>query len=118
MIRSPCGIIRIRKKYAENVRICNLSYAQTDWYIYQQQCPLYDAPGLPISWDQNQYQEGKNEYVAVRPELKKQIEELYQKHPEEARDSFGDDPYEIKKYPEILGVRGETGISCRYLPIQ
>lgn len=79
-----------------DVRICNLSYAQTDWYIYQQQCPLYDAPGLPISWDQNQYQEGKNEYVAVRPELKKQIEELYQKHPEEARDSFGDDPYEIK----------------------
>ena len=79
-----------------DVRICNLSYAQTDWYIYQQQCPLYDAPGLPISWDQNQYQEGKNEYVAVRPELKKQIEALYQKHPEEARDSFGNDPYEIK----------------------
>lgn len=34
--------------------------------------------------------------MAVRPELKKQIEALYQKHPEEARDSFGDDPYEIK----------------------
>ena len=31
-----------------------------------------------------------------RPELKKQIEALYQKHPEEARDSFGNDPYEIK----------------------
>lgn len=31
-----------------DARICNLSYAQTDWYIYQQQCPLYDAPGLPI----------------------------------------------------------------------
>ena len=80
----------------QDTRICNLSYAQTDWYIYQQQCPLYDAPGLPISWNQNQYQEGKNEYVAVRPELKKQIEDLYQKHPEEARDSFGDDPFEVK----------------------
>ncbi|WP_294555265.1 DUF2723 domain-containing protein [uncultured Bacteroides sp.] len=83
-----------------DARICNLSYAQTDWYIYQQQCPLYDAPGLPISWHQNQYQEGKNEYVAVRPELKKQIEDLYQKHPEEARDSFGDDPFEVKNILE------------------
>ena len=27
-----------------DARICNLNYAQTDWYIYQQQCPLYDAP--------------------------------------------------------------------------
>lgn len=79
-----------------DARVCNLSYAQTDWYIYQQQCPLYDAPGLPISWDKSQYQEGKNEYVYIRPELRKQIEELYRKHPEEARDSFGDDPFDVK----------------------
>lgn len=79
-----------------DARICNLSYAQTDWYIYQQQCPLYDAPGLPISWNKSQYQEGKNEYIEVRPELKKQIEELYKKHPAEARDSFGEDPFEVK----------------------
>lgn len=80
----------------KDARICNLSYAQTDWYIYQQQCPLYDAPGLPISWNKSQYQEGKNEYVTIRPELKKQIEEMYRKHPEEARNSFGDDPFEVK----------------------
>ncbi len=78
-----------------DARVCNLSYAQTDWYIYQQQCPLYDAPPLPISWNKHQYQEGKNEYVAVRPELKKQVEELYRKHPEEARRSFGDDPFAL-----------------------
>ncbi|WP_291530090.1 DUF2723 domain-containing protein [Bacteroides sp. UBA939] len=79
-----------------DARVCNLSYAQIDWYIYQQQCPLYDAPGLPIGWSRDQYQEGTNEYVPVRPEVKKQIEELYRKHPEDARDSFGDDPFEVK----------------------
>ncbi len=79
-----------------DTRICNLSYAQTDWYIYQQQCPLYQAPGLPIPWEKSQYQEGRNEYVLIRPELKKQISELYQKHPEEAQSSFGNDPFELK----------------------
>lgn len=79
-----------------DVRICNLSYAQTDWYIYQQQCPLYDAPGLPISWTKEQYKEGTNEFVHIRPELKKQIVEFYKQHPEEARKSFGEDPFEIR----------------------
>lgn len=84
------------EKIRRDARVCNLSYAQADWYIYQQQCPLYDAPALPISWDKNQYQDGKNEYVAVRPELKKQIEDFYRKHPEEARAGFGEDPFEVK----------------------
>lgn len=79
-----------------DVRICNLSYAQIAWYIYQQQCPLYDAPGLPITWDESQYQEGCNEYITIRPELKQQIKEFYQKHPEEARTTFGEDPFEVK----------------------
>lgn len=79
-----------------DARICNLSYAQTDWYIYQQQCPLYEAPGLPIPWKRKQYQEGTNEYVEIRPELKGQIQAFYQQHPEEARRTFGEDPFDVR----------------------
>ncbi len=53
--------------------------------------PDYPLPGVKTN-----IRKEKNEYVAIRPELKKQIEELYQKHPEEARDSFGNDPFEVK----------------------
>ncbi|MDR0892387.1 MAG: DUF2723 domain-containing protein [Mediterranea sp.] len=82
-----------------DVRICNLSYAQTDWYIHQQQCPLYDAPPLPISWTADQYAEGTNEYIPIRPELKEQVEALYRQRPEEAEQSFGKDPF---SYPNVL----------------
>ncbi|MDR0938461.1 MAG: DUF2723 domain-containing protein [Mediterranea sp.] len=79
-----------------DVRVCNLSYAQTDWYIRQQQCPLYDAPALPISWTPDQYEEGTNDYVPIRPELKEQVEAFYRQHPEEAARHFGDDPFDSR----------------------
>ncbi|WP_321478752.1 DUF2723 domain-containing protein [uncultured Bacteroides sp.] len=88
-----------------DARTCNLSYLQTDWYIDQMKRPAYNSPSLPITWDRVEYVEGTNEYVPIRPEIKKQIDALYaqadsnKNNPEasiDVRKEFGDNPYELK----------------------
>lgn len=51
-----------------DTRVCNLSYAQTDWYIDQMKRPAYDSPSLPITWSREQYTEGRNEFITVAPD--------------------------------------------------
>ncbi len=82
--------------FRTDARVCNLSYLQTDWYIDQMRRPAYDSPSVPISWSRLEYCAGTNEYVQVDPSLKQQVLELYQSHPEEARNQFGDEPFELK----------------------
>ncbi len=48
-----------------DVRVCNLSYLQTDWYISQMQRGAYKSAPLPISWQPKDYVSGKNEVVWV-----------------------------------------------------
>ena len=79
-----------------DARVCNLSYLQTDWYIDQMKRPAYDSPSVPISWERIEYCAGTNEYVQVDPALKQQVLELYREHPDEARQQFGDEPFELK----------------------
>ena len=90
-----------------DVRVCNLSYLQTDWYIDQMKRPAYDSPSLPITWDRMEYVEGTNEYVPVRPEYKKSIDALYAEAEKQAlngntealinvKKEFGENPYELK----------------------
>lgn len=57
-----------------DTRVCNLSYAQTDWYIDQMKRPAYDSPSLPITWSREQYTEGRNDYVTVSPNDSIEIE--------------------------------------------
>ncbi|MDR3652043.1 MAG: DUF2723 domain-containing protein [Paludibacter sp.] len=54
-----------------DLRVCNLSYLQTDWYIGQMQRGAYKSAPLPISWKPEDYAAGKNEVVEVDSMLPK-----------------------------------------------
>ena len=79
-----------------DARVCNLSYLQTDWYIDQMRRPAYDSPSVPITWNRIEYCAGTNEYVQVDPSLKQEVLALYKEQPEQARQQFGDEPFELR----------------------
>ena len=80
----------------QDARVCNLSYLQTDWYIDQMVRPAYQSPSLPIKWPRLDYCSGTNEFVEVQPAAKSQLREFYTQDPQQAKQQFGDEPFELK----------------------
>ena len=58
--------------FRTDVRVTNLSYLQTDWYVDQMRRQAYDSPPLPIEWDKSKYIGDKGMYAYVLD--KEQIE--------------------------------------------
>ncbi len=46
-----------------DIRVCNLSYLPTDWYIDQMKRGAYKSAPLPISWSKKQYISGTNDVI-------------------------------------------------------
>lgn len=57
-----------------DVRVCNTSYLQTDWYIDQMKKQAYDSEPLPISWDHADYVQGVRDFAYVFPVTDKPID--------------------------------------------
>ncbi|MDR1203718.1 MAG: DUF2723 domain-containing protein [Tannerellaceae bacterium] len=48
-----------------DVRVCNTSYLQTDWYIDQMKRQAYESAPLPISWNHDDYVMGTRDAVSL-----------------------------------------------------
>ena len=107
-----------------DVRVCNLSYLQTDWYIDQMKRPAYSGEGqstpLPISWKRYQYTSGKHEMTDVNPEvslgggtltMKDLIREVTIQDPELAKRLWGDNPFELKTAIHKFLLKDYEGLS-------
>jgi len=59
-----------------DMRVCNLSYFQTDWYIDQMKSKAYKSEPLPISFTHDLYIQGKRDviYLMEDPRLKGSVE--------------------------------------------
>lgn len=48
-----------------DVRVCNTSYLQTDWYTDQMKRQAYNSDPLPITWTKEQYAQGNRDIIMV-----------------------------------------------------
>ncbi len=50
-----------------DVRVCNMSYLQTDWYYSQMMRPYYESEAFPLDWSEPMYRNGHRDVVRIIP---------------------------------------------------
>ncbi|MCU4163711.1 DUF2723 domain-containing protein [Marinilabiliaceae bacterium A049] len=81
-----------------DVRVCNLSYLQTDWYIDQMKRKAYDSDPMPFSMNHDQYVTGSRDVVYMLDRIKGAIDL------KDAIDFVASDNKKTKTVPEYSGT--------------
>lgn len=94
-----------------DVRICNLSYLQVDWYIDQMKRQAYDSDPLPISWTKDKYVSNKRDIIYLIDMIKDSIDINM------AFDYVLQDDPKYKKLPRYSGELDYIPSHKMYMPI-
>lgn len=88
-----------------DVRVCNLSYLQTGWYIDQMKRKAYDSEPLPISFTHDQYSYGNRDVIWLIDRAKKNGAKPQPLNLNKALDFVASDDIRTKSLPEYTNER-------------